>query len=53
MTVAPTASLPPTMKAVVLKDAYNVKVEERPTPQIQEDTDVIIKVTMSGLCGMS
>lgn len=39
------------MKAVILKAPYNVKVEVRPTPELQQDTDVIIKVTMAGLCG--
>ncbi|BEJ07923.1 hypothetical protein CcaverHIS641_0500080 [Cutaneotrichosporon cavernicola] len=39
------------MKAVVLKGPFDVKVEDRPTPTVQEDTDVIIKVTMAGLCG--
>jgi hypothetical protein len=44
-------SLPPTMKAVVLKAAYKVVCEERPTPQITADDQVIVKVLASGLCG--
>ncbi|KAK5237050.1 hypothetical protein LTR47_002228 [Exophiala xenobiotica] len=39
------------MRAVVLKGAHRVAVEYRPRPSLQEDTDVIIKVTSSGLCG--
>ena len=44
-------SLPPTMKAVVLKAPYRVICEERPTPQITADDQVIVKVLASGLCG--
>ena len=43
--------VPPTMKAVVLKAPHEIVVEERPTPEIQLDDDVIIKVHLAGLCG--
>lgn len=46
-----TASLPPTMKAVIVKEPFNVKVEEIPTPKIQQPNDVIIKTSIAGLCG--
>jgi galactitol-1-phosphate 5-dehydrogenase len=39
------------MKAVVLKAPYKVVCEERPTPQITADDQVIVKVLASGLCG--
>jgi len=48
-----TTSLPPTMKAVVLKGPYRVECEERPTPQLTADDQVIVKVLASGLCGQS
>jgi len=41
------------MKAVVLKAPYKVICEERPTPQITADDQVIVKVLASGLCGQS
>lgn len=39
------------MKAVVWQGEKNIKVETVPDPSIQEDTDIIIKVTSSGICG--
>lgn len=39
------------MKAVTWQGKRNVTVEEVPDPRIQEPTDVIIKVTSTGLCG--
>jgi hypothetical protein len=33
-----------TMKAVVFKGPGKVVVEDRPIPQIKEDTDIIVKV---------
>jgi galactitol-1-phosphate 5-dehydrogenase len=41
------------MKAVVLKAPYRVICEERPTPQVTADDQVIVKVLASGLCGQS
>lgn len=40
-----------TMKAIVLNGEYDVSTEIRPIPTIQEQTDVILKVKYSGLCG--
>jgi threonine dehydrogenase-like Zn-dependent dehydrogenase len=39
------------MKAATWQGKRDVRVEEVPDPTIQQDTDVIIKVTTSGLCG--
>lgn len=39
------------MKAVTWQGKRNVEVKEVPDPVIQEPTDIIIKVTSSGLCG--
>lgn len=39
------------MKAVTWQGKRNVSVETVPDPVIQEPTDIIIKVTSSGLCG--
>ncbi|KAG4427849.1 hypothetical protein IFR05_016667 [Cadophora sp. M221] len=44
-------ALPETMRAVVMNGNFNVAVEDRPTPKIQNSTDAIIRVTLSGLCG--
>lgn len=46
-----TFSMPATMRAVVLKDEHKVVTENRPTPQITADHELIIKVAVSGLCG--
>jgi threonine dehydrogenase-like Zn-dependent dehydrogenase len=43
--------IPEQMKAVVFHGPYKVAVEERPVPQIQEPTDVIVKVKYAALCG--
>lgn len=39
------------MKAVVYKAPYDFQVKEVPRPQLQHDTDVILKVKYSGICG--
>lgn len=39
------------MRAVVFKGVGEVAVEDRPEPTLQHDTDVILKVTVSALCG--
>lgn len=39
------------MNAVVFKGKLKVEVEQRPVPQIQEPTDVIVKVRYTALCG--
>lgn len=38
------------MKAVVYKGKGEVALEDRPMPVIKEDTDVIVKVTLSSIC---
>ncbi|TGZ79172.1 alcohol dehydrogenase [Ascodesmis nigricans] len=40
-----------TMKAVVFKGPRKIAVEDRPIPQIQAPTDVIVKVQLTALCG--
>ena len=40
-----------TMKAVVFKGTLDVKIEDRPIPKIIDQTDIIIKVHYSALCG--
>jgi len=43
--------LPEKMRAVVIKDEFQIEVQSVPVPTIQEDTDAIIKVFRAGLCG--
>ena len=40
-----------TMKAVVFKGPHNVALEERPIPKIKDQSDIIVKVIYSALCG--
>ena len=40
-----------TMRAVVFKGPKSVALEDRPIPTIQEQTDIIVKVKYSALCG--
>lgn len=42
---------PATMRAVVYKGPYEVSVEDKPYPKIQNETDCILRVTTSALCG--
>ena len=39
------------MKAVVWHGQRDVRVDEVPDPKIEEPTDVIVKITSSGICG--
>ncbi|KAF8458338.1 chaperonin 10-like protein [Terfezia claveryi] len=39
------------MKAVVFHGPHKIAVEDRPVPKIQNSTDAIVKVTLTGLCG--
>ena len=39
------------MKAVVLEEIGNVVLKEVPEPQLQENSDAIIRVTTAGVCG--
>lgn len=43
--------IPKTMKAVVFHGPHKIAVEDRPVPKIQNATDAIVKVTLTGLCG--
>lgn len=40
-----------TMKAVVFKEPYVIAIEDRPIPKIKEQTDIIVKVIYTALCG--
>jgi hypothetical protein len=40
-----------TMKAVVFKGPHKVAIEDRPIPKIQDQTDIIVKVMYTALCG--
>ncbi|KAI5804455.1 S-glutathione dehydrogenase [Geopyxis carbonaria] len=40
-----------TMKAVVFNGPKEISVEDRPIPEIQNDTDAIVKVSLTALCG--
>lgn len=40
-----------TMRAVVFNGKYDVSVEDRPLPQIEDPRDLIVKVQYAGLCG--
>jgi threonine dehydrogenase-like Zn-dependent dehydrogenase len=42
---------PKTMRAVVYKGPHEVAVEDKPYPKLQTETDCILKVTTSALCG--
>ncbi|EJT52254.1 hypothetical protein A1Q1_05464 [Trichosporon asahii var. asahii CBS 2479] len=42
--------LPATMKAIMARGKYNLKLEDVPVPQIEMPTDVILKTRVSGLC---
>jgi threonine dehydrogenase-like Zn-dependent dehydrogenase len=39
------------MKALVYRSVGNVKLEERPKPQISQPTDAIVKLTKTTICG--
>jgi threonine dehydrogenase-like Zn-dependent dehydrogenase len=41
----------PTMKALTWQGRRDVRVTDVPDPQLKEATDVIVKVTSTGLCG--
>lgn len=40
-----------TMRAVVFKGPHKVALEDRPIPKIKDDTDIIVKIIYSALCG--
>jgi threonine dehydrogenase-like Zn-dependent dehydrogenase len=39
------------MKAVIWQGAKDIRVEHVPDPKLEDDTDIVIRVTSSGLCG--
>ncbi|HEY2455404.1 MAG TPA: galactitol-1-phosphate 5-dehydrogenase [Scandinavium sp.] len=39
------------MKSVIIHAEGDVRVEERPIPQLKTDDDVLVKIVSSGLCG--
>lgn len=39
------------MKALVYHGAYNVTVDDKPKPKIQDPEDIVLKVTTSAICG--
>jgi threonine dehydrogenase-like Zn-dependent dehydrogenase len=40
-----------TMQAVVFKGKLKVEIEQRPVPKLKEQTDIIVKVRYTALCG--
>lgn len=40
-----------TMRAVIFKGPHKIAVEDRPVPTIKDQTDIIVKVIYSALCG--
>lgn len=40
-----------TMRCVVFKGPFQVELEDRPIPRIEEPTDIIVKVKYTALCG--
>jgi threonine dehydrogenase-like Zn-dependent dehydrogenase len=39
------------MQAIVFKGPFEVRLEERPIPSIQEPTDIVVKVRYTAICG--
>lgn len=39
------------MQAVIFKGPREVAVEERPIPKIKKETDIVVKVIYTALCG--
>jgi threonine dehydrogenase-like Zn-dependent dehydrogenase len=39
------------MKALVYKGPREVRIEEVPDPEIQEPTDILVKITTTNICG--
>lgn len=40
-----------TMKAVVFDGPHKVSIQDRPIPRIKEQSDIIVEVTYTALCG--
>ncbi|RDW71331.1 hypothetical protein BP6252_07894 [Coleophoma cylindrospora] len=45
------ASKKTTMKAVVYDGPYKISLQDRPIPELQSGTDIIVKVKFTALCG--
>ncbi|RDW83163.1 hypothetical protein BP5796_04654 [Coleophoma crateriformis] len=45
------ASKKTTMKAVVYDGPYKISLQDRPIPELQAETDIIVKVKFTALCG--
>lgn len=41
----------PTMKAVVFNGPFSISVADRPIPVIEQEADIIVKVTYTAICG--
>lgn len=41
------------MDAVILRGPFNITIERRPKPVIENPTDAIVKVALAGICGRS
>ena len=41
----------PTMKAVIFDGPHKVSIQDRPIPTLQAETDIIVEVTSTALCG--
>jgi len=39
------------MKAVVFRGPYDIAIETRKRPELQEPTDAVVKVSLAGVCG--
>jgi len=39
------------MKAVIVNKPFELEIKDIPTPEIENDTDVVIKVEFGGICG--
>lgn len=39
------------MKAVLVQEPFKIEVTEIPTPEVKNDTDVLVKVYSGGICG--
>ncbi len=40
-----------TMRAMVYRGPYKVRVEEKPVPRIEHPNDAIVRVTHAAICG--
>ncbi len=40
-----------TMQAVIFNGPFNVSIGQRPIPKLQAETDIIVEVSYTALCG--